>query len=50
MLTEAQIRELIAAIDRYHGNELKERTESSIADEVRTIQEFLDDVTWRRGS
>jgi len=45
MLTEQEIRELIAAIDRFHGNELKDRSERSVQEEVQVIKEFL-----KRGS
>jgi len=40
-LSDSQIRELISSIDRYHGNELKDRSEKSISDEVKTIRSCL---------
>ena len=39
--TEAEIVQLIAAIDGFHGNELKERTKAHVAQEVATIKRFL---------
>jgi hypothetical protein len=41
MLTDDEIRRLIAMIDHFHGNELKERSERSILEEVQVIKEFL---------
>lgn len=35
------IRGLIEAIDRFHGNELKDRTEASITEEIAVIRELL---------
>ena len=34
-------RDLIEAIDRFHGNELKHRTESHIAEEVKVIKKYF---------
>ena len=40
-MNEEKIRELIALIDSFHGNQLKDRDDSHIAQEVRVIKEFL---------
>ena len=40
-MTDEQIRELIAAIDRFHGNELKDREPSHIQQEISVIKEYL---------
>lgn len=40
-MTKRQARELIAAIDHYHGNELKDRSERSIRAEASEIVEIL---------
>jgi hypothetical protein len=39
--TDAEIVELIKAIDSFHGNELKERTKAHVAQEAATIKRFL---------
>ena len=41
-MNEEKIRELIAVIDSFHGNQLKDRDDSHIQQEVRVIKEFLD--------
>ena len=40
-MTDEQIRDLIAQIDHFHGNELKDRSEASIKAEVKTIRDLL---------
>lgn len=40
-MTDDKIRELIAAIDRFHGNELKDRSEASVKQEIEEIKRWL---------
>jgi hypothetical protein len=39
--TDADIIDMISAIDGFHGNELKERSSASIQQEVRVIRTYL---------
>jgi len=39
--SDSELRELISSIDRFHGNELKDRSEKSIQDEIRYLREVL---------
>jgi len=41
MLTDEKIRELIEAIDRFHGNQLKDRDDAHIQQEISFIKEYL---------
>jgi len=43
--TDVEIIELIAAIDHFHGNELKDRTRAHIAQEAAVIKRFLQDFS-----
>jgi hypothetical protein len=48
-MNDEQIRQLIVKIDHYHGNQLKHRTQHSIAKEVQTIRQHLQEnqeTTW----
>ena len=40
-MDDRTVRRLIGEIDGFHGNQLKDRTEQHIAQEVRVIQRFL---------
>jgi hypothetical protein len=40
-MTDSQIRELIGAIDHFHGNELKDRSEASVGEEITAIRGLL---------
>ena len=44
-MTDKKIRELIEAIDRFHGNQLKDREDSHIQREVSVIKSYLKDLT-----
>ena len=44
-MTDKKIRELIEAIDRFHGNALKDREDSHIQREVTVIKSYLKDLT-----
>lgn len=39
--TDADIIDMIEAIDGFHGNELKERSSASIQQEIRVIRTYL---------
>lgn len=43
--TDAEIIDLIASIDHFHGNELKDRASAHIAREVAVIKRFLQDFS-----
>lgn len=40
-MTDENIRELIEAIDRFHGNQLKDRADSHIQQEISIIKQYL---------
>jgi hypothetical protein len=44
-MTDKKIRELIEAIDRFHGNALKDREDSHIQREVSVIKSYLKGLT-----
>jgi hypothetical protein len=43
-ITDGQIRELIASLDGFHGNELKDRSESSVKQEIATIRYWIENA------
>lgn len=42
-VTDQEIRELIALIDGYHGNKLKDRSEASVRGEIAAIRYWMED-------
>ena len=44
-MTDKKILELIEAIDRFHGNQLKDREDSHIQLEVTVIKSYLKELT-----
>ena len=44
-MTDEKIRELIEAIDRFHGNALKDREDAHIQREVTVIKSYLKELT-----
>lgn len=47
-MTDEKIRELIEVIDRFHGNQLKDREDSHIQREVTVIKSYLKELTNER--